>query len=149
MKRHLFYVLMDRTSPMYECEKCLNTNAKSVFQPNSVRSEGRTSRSPVLQALKANFFDKETCQKPWNHPISGFFLSFAFDSFLMDFDPSKWVTMGDRGLNLSKWVTKWVTEWVTEQPFSPPFSWHSLIESDQSCPILFGLQMAFTVASTT
>lgn len=74
-----------------------------------------------MQALKANFFDKETCQKPWNHPISGFFLSFAFDSFLMDFDPSKWVTKGDRGLNLSKWVTKWVTEWVTERAFSPPF----------------------------
>ena len=51
MKWHLFYVLMDRTSPIHEYEKCLNTNAKSVFKPYSVRSEGRTSRSPVLQAL--------------------------------------------------------------------------------------------------
>ena len=42
---------MDRTSTIHKCEKCLNTNAKSDFKSNSVRSEGRTSRSPVLQAL--------------------------------------------------------------------------------------------------
>ena len=55
MKRHLFYVLMDRTSPIHECEKCLNTNAKSVFKPYSVRSEGRTSRPPVLQEIINTF----------------------------------------------------------------------------------------------
>ena len=47
---------MDRTSPIYECEKCLNTNAKSVFKPYSVRSEGSTSCSSVQQEIIfANF----------------------------------------------------------------------------------------------
>ena len=55
MKWHLFYVLMDRTSPIHECEKCLNTNAKSVFQPNSVRSEGCKTCTSVLQEITYKF----------------------------------------------------------------------------------------------
>ena len=115
-----FFVLIDRTTGGAKLKKASNIKGFRI-KDNSVRSQSSSSRSSVLQALKANFFDKETCQKPWNHPISGFFLSFAFDSFLMVFDPSKWVTKGDRGLNLSKWVTKWVTEWVTERAFFSPF----------------------------
>ena len=47
---------MDRTSPIHECEKCLNTNAKSDFKPYSVRSEGRTSCTSVQQEIIfANF----------------------------------------------------------------------------------------------
>ena len=64
MKRHLFYVLMDRTSPIHECEKCLNTNAKSVFQPNSVRSEGSPPRSPVLQEIIYLSLRTTKTQKP-------------------------------------------------------------------------------------
>ena len=55
MKRHLFYVLMDRTSPIHECEKCLNTNAKSDFKLHSVRSEGCTSCTSVLQEIINTF----------------------------------------------------------------------------------------------
>ena len=55
MKGHLFYVLMDRTSPIHECKKCLNTNAKSVFKPYSVRSEGCTSCTSVLQEIINTF----------------------------------------------------------------------------------------------
>ena len=47
---------MDRTSPIHECEKCLNTSAKSDFKPYSVRSEGSTSCSSVQQEIIfANF----------------------------------------------------------------------------------------------
>ena len=71
MKRHLFYVLMDRTSPIHECEKCLNTNDKSVLELQLVRSEGCTSCTPVLQAL---IFLTIRLQKPRNR--NGFWVFF-------------------------------------------------------------------------
>ena len=101
-------MLIERSS-LSENMKSYCAATEIAFNSGRVRSEGRTSRPPVLQALKSNFFGKEAYQKPWNHPIPGLFLIIPFDSFLMVFDPSKWVTMGDLRLNLSKWVTEWVT----------------------------------------
>ena len=47
---------MGRTSPIHKCEKCLNTNTKSVFKPYSVRSEGcKTCTSVQQEIIFANF----------------------------------------------------------------------------------------------
>ena len=49
-----FFVLIDRTTGGAKLKKASNINGFRI-KDNSVRSEGRTSRSPVLQALNLPF----------------------------------------------------------------------------------------------
>ena len=61
--------------------KTLDTQGFSGLREEVVRSEGRTSCSPVLQALISNYFDQQLDTKSRNLLDSGIFIFIRFYFF--------------------------------------------------------------------